>query len=251
MREQPSAIAEFHARDAEAGADVLCALTSETMGAALLPIGMAFRAAALTRRAVELAQEAARTSSKPTLIAGWIGNPRVRLSSNERVAEECSLHAARLLSDGCDLIIARSFGAPENAGPGFSRFSRLTALISGAATRLSTWVFAEINQPNATTDGESLQDLLAASSDAGAQALLLSVPHADTALAALAHLKPAESIRVGFLIAASNSPDLTAWEAGARSLARAGVRILGGGAGTSFEHVRALARAIAGELECE
>ncbi len=260
IREDPALIANLYARDAEAGADVLCALTAETMGPALLPIGMAFRAAALTRRALELAQDAARAASKPTLVAGIIGNAHVKLAATERVAEECSLHAARLLSDGCDLIVARSFGAAEGAAPGFERFSRLSALISGTSTRMPTWVLAELEQPSATVDGESIPALINAAEDAGAQALLLSVPSAELGLVALSHAKAARNMSLGVLLAApekvkpdapASSPEVQAWAKNAQELVRAGARIIGGGSGTSFEHIRALALVAAGELECE
>ncbi len=256
IREDPDIIAKLYAQNTAAGADVLCALTGETMGPALLPIGMAFRAAALTRRALELAQDAARAASKPTFVAGLIGNPDVRLASTERAAEECSLHAARLLSDGCDVIIARSFGAAEGASAGFERFSRLSALISGSSTRLPTWVLADLEQPSITTDGESIAGLASAACDAGAQALIFSVPSAEIGLAALAQIKTSRTLYLGVLVAASSggppSPnELQSWAKCVADLSSHGARIVGGGPGTSFEHIRTLALAVRGRLECE
>src|SRR6185436_975643 len=98
-----------------AGVDVLCALTGETMPRALHEYGMGFRSAALTGMAVELALEAAEQAPRPVLVAGVLGTSAVGPPAADRMVEEFDMHAARLMTAGCEVILARGFGRYQGA----------------------------------------------------------------------------------------------------------------------------------------
>jgi methionine synthase I (cobalamin-dependent) len=248
VRDEPAVITAIHAGDVAAGADVLLALTSDTMALALGHIGMAFRAAALTRCAVDLALDAARRASRPVAVAGVIGNPSVEVAALDRAEEEASLHAARLVSSGCDLIIARGLAAAAGSQADLSRLARRAAIKSAAATRLPTWALIELKHEERAASGEPIEEIVAEAMDAGAELVLLEVPSADVGLGAIRRIEAARPGTTTGVLAAARGDDaaaIEAWVKGGRALADAGARVLGGGAGAKADHVAALASALA------
>jgi 5-methyltetrahydrofolate--homocysteine methyltransferase len=245
VREQPSVLAALHEAEVTAGADVLVALTADTIPVALNHIGMAFRTAALTRGAVDLALDASKLGARPIAVAGVLGNAWVQIASAERAEDECSMHAVRLVTAGCDLIIARGFpGAP---GAGFERLSRRIAIVSAVATRVPTWALIEAGSAERGASGEPLDSLAAEVLDAGAELVLLDVPNVEVGVGALKRVEAVRlGVRAGVLLGASSSDPaaIEAWAQGAKALADAGARAIGGGAGTTPEHVAALANAL-------
>lgn len=248
VREEPAIVAKHYADDIVAGVDVLLALTSDTMPRALAHIGMAFRAAALTRTAVELALESAERSSSPVAVAGVLGNRWVEPMLPERIAEECAMHAARLAASGCQIIIARGFTRAGASPTHLARLARVTAIVSASTTHLPTWALAELDGPERTTDGESLGDYVSASVDSGAQVLLLEVSAPEVGLRAIERASAgAGSAKIGVLLAANEAASVEDWARGAKALADAGARVVGGGMGTTAGHVAALAHALHGK----
>lgn len=247
VREQPSAIAALHEAEVAAGSDVLVALTADTIPVALHHIGMAFRTAALTRGAVDLAIDASKQVERPIAVAGVLGNPWVAIASAERAEDECSMHAVRLVTAGCDLIIARGFSAASGSGSSFERQSRRIAIVSAVATRVPTWALIEAGSADRGASGEPLDGLAAEVLDAGAELVLLEVPNVEVGVGALRRVEAVRlGVKAGVLLAASSTDPaaIEAWAQGAKALADAGARAIGGGAGTTPEHVAALASAL-------
>jgi 5-methyltetrahydrofolate--homocysteine methyltransferase len=212
---------------------------------------MAFRAAALTRCAIDLALDAARRAPRSVGVAGVIGNPWATVAAIDRAEEECSLHAARLVADGCELIVARGLAAAEGAPQGLARASRRLAITSAAATNLPAWAWVPLDQEDRATSGEPLDEIVAESTEAGAQLILLEVPRVDVGLSALRRVEAARSgVLSGVLLAAQGEgPDAAlAWAEGGKALADAGARVLGAGAGATADHVAALAGVLSGGM---
>jgi 5-methyltetrahydrofolate--homocysteine methyltransferase len=248
VREQPSAIAALHEAEVVAGSDVLVALTADTIPVALHHIGMAFRTAALTRGAVDLAIDASKQVARPMAVAGVLGNAWVTIASTERAEDECSMHAVRLVTAGCDLIIARGFSA-GNGSPGssFERQSRRIAIVSAVATRVPTWAHIEASSADRGASGEPLETLAAEALDAGAEIVLIEVPNVEVGVGALRRVEAVRlGVRAGVLLGSTSTDpaSIEAWAQGARALSDAGARAIGGGAGTTPEHVAALANAL-------
>jgi 5-methyltetrahydrofolate--homocysteine methyltransferase len=242
LRERPDDVYAHHQVEVGCRADVLVALTGDTMPRSLAEVGMEHRSAQLTSRAVELALEAAAESPKPVAVAGVLGSEIVSPVAATRLHEELAEHSARLAAAGCELLIARGQG---------SRLNLMAAVVAGARTELPVWAVIE-RSSDATGDSRLFQSLR----DAGASVVLFEVPSVALALRELersrAAIEQAELV-LGVLLAASQSalpgfPDLetepTAWADHALDLDVAGARVIGGGAGTTEEHLDALARAL-------
>jgi 5-methyltetrahydrofolate--homocysteine methyltransferase len=244
LRENPAAAREHYHHDIAAGVDVLCCLTADTIPRALQQIGMAFRSAALTGCAVDLALDAAELAPRPLLVAGVLGNGLVAPAAEDRIGEELGTHAARLAAAGCELILARGFGLPPDApphhdDPALVRIARRAAVVSGAMTQLPTWAVIPIDATGFTIDGEAADECARRAADEGAQVVLFEIPTVDVGLAWLDRLLAAGSGRVGFSPAAGDLvPE--AWALDAKRLLDAGVRVIGGGAGTTQRHLAAL-----------
>jgi 5-methyltetrahydrofolate--homocysteine methyltransferase len=245
LREHPIAARDLHHHEILAGVDVLCCLTADTFPRALQQIGMPFRAAALTGAAVELAVEVADAAPRPVLIAGVLGNTDAPALPAERLADELAVHAMRLATAGCEVILARGWGSHEGE-------ARAAAIASGVATRLPTWASAAVDGAGFASDGAPADAVARAAFALGAEVIILEVPSVEVGLGwidRLLALSVVESGRVarsssrgrhvGFTLAAGTlSPD--AWADEARRLLEAGARVLGGGAGTTPRHLAAL-----------
>jgi 5-methyltetrahydrofolate--homocysteine methyltransferase len=260
-------VREHYHQDLLAGVDVLACLTADTLPRALQQIGMPFRSAALTGDAVELALDAAESAPRPLLVAGILGNTEVPypvLLPEDRVSEEMATHATRLAAAGCELIIARGFTAPpdpqhDHGGheAGFARLARRAAVVSGAMTQLPTWALVAVDASGRADDGTHVDELARRAFDEGAQVALFEIPSAEAGLACVDgllaicaasthHGGSGSGIRhLGFAPAAG-ALDPDTWAHEARRLIEAGVRVLGGGPGTTHRHLAALSGLLRG-----
>jgi 5-methyltetrahydrofolate--homocysteine methyltransferase len=245
LRERPGEVESHYRAEIESRVDVLCALTADTTPRALSEVGMEHRAAQLTGRAVELALEAALLDAKPIAVAGVLGSDMVSPMAADRLHEELTEHAARLSAAGCQLLIARGQG---------SRLGLMAAVVAAARTELPTWAVMECG-PDSTVEGDP-HELVASLAEAGASTLLFEVPHIETGLRQLERFMSAletHAMFPGVLLAASESAvrgfddplsDPEHWVERAIDLSVGGARVIGGGAGTTEAHTRALALAL-------
>ena len=173
-----------------------------------------------------------------------LGSDMVSPVAAARLHEELSEHSARLQAAGCELLIARGQG---------SRLNLMAAVVAATRTELPTWAVVErTGEPQTGSD----RNLFRALRDAGASAVLFEVSSVDLGVRELASTKEAleeAELPVGILLAASQSalpgfPDEVSlpeqWADHALDLDIAGARVIGGGAGTTEAHLRALARAL-------
>ncbi len=147
------------------------------------------------------------------------------------------MHAARLAAAGCEIILACS------QGPFASRLGRMSAIISASTLRLPTWALVEV-RAGLTSDGEDLAECAKSAVDSGAQVILFDVANEEDAtdaidqvVAVLGEAKP------GVLLAdGAGARGLV--RAGEAARARGGAHVVGGGPGTTTEHLAALARSL-------
>jgi methionine synthase I (cobalamin-dependent) len=257
IREAPQTVAEFHAQEVLASIDVIRSFTSSTTSRALAPIGMAFRAAALTGTAVELATEAAIAATRRVAVAGILGHTAAA-PMTDRIAEDYAIHAARLAAAGCEILVACGFEPAQAASvaPALARLARRAAVVSASTTQLATWSLVELDGSGRTPDGESFEEVARAAFDSGADAVLFEVATVDLGLNVLRRLEGiSHDPQVGLLLGAhpaeAGAPDrspsaesVDGWAESAMRLIDAGARMLGGGAGTTLMHVGALAKSL-------
>jgi methionine synthase I (cobalamin-dependent) len=243
LRSRPKEVLAHHREEVACRADLLVALTADTTPRALAEVGMEHRSAQLTSRAVELALEAAEDSPKPIAVAGVLGSDQVSPIAANRLHEELIEHCERLAVAGCELVIARGQG---------SRLNLMAAVVAAARTELMTWAVVETRDREFALDSELFEALR----EAGASAVLFELASVARGLAELARVKDAledAGLAPGVLLAASESamPGFAdrslapeTWADHALDLDFAGARVIGGGAGTTEEHLRALAGAL-------
>ncbi|MCC6555414.1 MAG: homocysteine S-methyltransferase family protein [Polyangiaceae bacterium] len=251
LRESPADAQAVYEAEVEAGVDVLFALTAGTAPRSLAPIGMAFRAAALTGAAVDLALEASAAVSRRVAVAGVLGGfgSAAPTGDTDRLAEDYAIHATRLAAAGCEILVASGFPAALEATlpPGVARLARRAAVVSASATQLATWALFHVEGAGRTPDGEAIEDAVRAALDGGADTILIEAPSVELALTALARLdQPRDDGQVGVLLCAGHGEEggQDAWVTSARRLFEAGARILGGGAGSTVAHLAALAKSL-------
>ncbi|HVR21580.1 MAG TPA: homocysteine S-methyltransferase family protein [Polyangiaceae bacterium] len=243
LRSRPSEVLEHHRVEVACRADVLVALTADTTPRSLAEVGMEHRSAQLTARAVELALQAAEESPKPVAVAGVLGSDQVSPVAANRLHEELIEHSERLAVAGCEMLIARGQG---------SRVNLMAAVVAAARTELMTWAVMETRDDNLLLDRQLFESLF----EAGATTVLFELPSVSRGLTELARAKAVLQelgLASGVLLAASESavpgfadPTLApeAWADHALDLDSAGARVIGGGAGTTEEHLHALAVAL-------
>jgi methionine synthase I (cobalamin-dependent) len=245
LRERPAEVLAHYRVEVECRADIIAALTGDTTPRALAEVGMEHRSAQLTSIAVELALNAVEDSPKPVAVGGVLGSDIVSPVAATRLHEELTEHSARLAAAGCELLITRGQG---------SRLNLMAAVVAAARTELMTWAVVERYGDDAKPgDDRALFDAL---KDAGASAVLFEVPSVALGLKELARARDALAeceLFPGVLLAASETalpgfPDLggspDTWADHALDLDLAGARVIGGGAGTTEQHLHALARAL-------
>ncbi len=247
LRERSGEVMAHYRAEIQSRVDVLSALTADTTPRALAEVGMEHRSAQLTRRAVELALEAASENDKPVAVAGVLGSDMVSPVAADRLHEEFTEHAARLAAAGCELIIARGQG---------SRLGLMAAVVAASRTELPTWAVLECASNEELTSGGNAVDLAEALAGAGASAVLFEVAHVNLGLACLERFRAAfelHGIAPGILLAGSETsvrgfndetsqPEL--WVERAVDLSLGGARAIGGGAGTTEAHTHSLALAL-------
>lgn len=251
VREHPQVVTEYYGHEIAAGVDVLLALTDETMPRALAQIGMAFRSAALTGTAIELAVDAVSRAKRPVAVAGLLGSRWIAPVLPERMTEEYAMHATRLSTSGCAIILARGV-SPEvfQHGPELAHVSRMSAIVSACATQLPTWAILESTDGERLVDGASTEDATRGAVEAGVHAVLFDVP---TEVAGRVAIQAAlrAGVRAGVLLAARANArhgvpamDLSVdpWVAACQRLVDDGASIIGGGAGTTLVHLSGLSR---------
>jgi 5-methyltetrahydrofolate--homocysteine methyltransferase len=218
----------------------------------LAQIGMAFRAAALTGCAVDLALDAAEAASRPVIVAGVLGTSSIAPTTIDRMTEELAIHATRLAAAGCELILARGFASTPSKRQ-LAKVARRAAIISASATQIPTWALLDVDDTGFTPEGESAEDVAFAAAEAGAQLLLFEVPSVAAGLATLERACTAvPSSPIGVVVSAITGgseealelPD--AWAVSAKRLLEAGARVIGGGLGTTSRHAAALANLVRG-----
>ncbi|HET9932124.1 MAG TPA: homocysteine S-methyltransferase family protein [Polyangiaceae bacterium] len=246
LREQPREVLSHHLAEVASRVDVLSALTVDTTPRALAEVGMQHRSAQLTGRALDLALEAASDAMRAVAVAGVLGSDMVGPIAADRLQEELAEHASRLKVSGAELIIARGQG---------SRMSLMAAVSTAVELELPTWAVLECSG-DSELESSSLGEFFESLRDAGTSAVLLEVPSVRVGLAELERSRPALDalgLVAGVLLAASDKavrgfPDPTSepeqWAEHAIDLSLAGARVLGGGAGTTESHTRALALAL-------
>jgi len=235
LHREPQAVAMHHQAELSCNVDILSALTADTTPRALAEAGMEHRAARLTGIALELISELTATWSRPVGTAGVLGSELVSATQRGRFEDETLEHAARIAAGGADLMIIRGMG---------SRLDLVFA-VAAAANHGSAW--AVVDRYMATD--EELPRLALSLTDAGAEAVLLEVDSAEEGLRRLRLLEGlASDVIPGTLLAAAPdalrgfpSPLFSSWVDRAVELTQSGARIVGGGAGTTEDHTRALA----------
>ncbi len=239
LRSNEAAIEAMYRAEADGGADVLVSATADTTTRALLCIGMGFRAAALTSRAVDLAFDVVGESSRPRLVAGVLGSTVPPADEDERVAEELTLHAARLSTAGCQVILART-GAPVE-DPVRRAWVWSAAVASGAATGRSTWAVVPVESPTQVAAWAEI------AAHEGARAVIFEAADVASLVQALTEVtRGGCRLPLGaFLAGATVDPD-SHDVAAVSKLLDAGARIVGGGAGSTARATEALARALRG-----
>lgn len=235
VRERPAEVLRHYEREVAAGVEVVCALTSETMPRALALAGMAFRSAALTGSAIEMAMEATAHAGRPVAVAGVLGGRIGAPLPSDRVSEESAMHAARLAAAGCEIILACS------VGPFASKLGRISSIISASTLRLPTWALVEARDGR-TGDGEDLAECAKSAVDSGAQVMLFEVDTESEAIDAMDRVSGALGEAKPGILLADPAGDPEAWAVAAKRLAAFGAHVLGGGAGTTTEHLSTLAQ---------
>jgi 5-methyltetrahydrofolate--homocysteine methyltransferase len=247
LRERPNEVLAHYRAEVQSRVDVLSALTADTTPRALAEVGMEHRSAQLTRRAVELALEAAAESQSPVAVAGLLGSDMVSPVAADRMHDEFTEHAARLAAAGCELLLARGQG---------SRLGLMAAVVAAARTELPTWAVLEFASGDELTSTGTAVDLVGALAEAGASVILFEVATVDLGLAYLLRFRPAfelHGIAPGVLLAGSEtsvrgfhdeSSNPERWVARAVDLSLGGARAIGGGAGTTEAHTHRLAEAL-------
>jgi len=235
LHREPHVVSAHHHAELSCNVDILSALTADTSPRALAEAGMEHRSARLTGIALELISDLAASWPKPVGVAGVLGSELVNATQRGRFEDETLEHAARIAAGGADLMIIRGMG---------SRLDLVFA-VAAAAAYGSTW--AVVDRYMATD--EELAKLALSLADAGAEAVLLEVDSAEEGLRRLQRLAGlGPSVVPGTLLAAAPdalrgfpSPLYSSWVDRAVELTQSGARIVGGGAGTTEDHTRALA----------
>lgn len=239
LRQSPGAVRDHHVTEASRRVDILSALTADTTPRALSEVGMEHRSAMLTGQAIDLALEAAEVAPRPVAVAGVLGSDLVTAIDRRRFESETREHALRISVAGPELLVVRGMGTT----------AELTFAVGAASeVNLPTWAVVDLEM---SAEGR-IEELLAALSDAGAEAVLFEVASIEQGLERVRRvLDSGVDVAPGVLVAASVDAlrgfpaSLRAgWVNRSLELVEAGARVVGGGAGTTQAHTQALTAAI-------
>ncbi|HSC87514.1 MAG TPA: homocysteine S-methyltransferase family protein [Polyangiaceae bacterium] len=236
LHKSPELIRAHHQAELASRVDVLSALTADTAPRALSEAGMEHRAARLTGLALELVSDVVQYGEKPVAIAGVLGSDQLTATSRGRFEDETEEHARRIAVGGAELLIVRGMG---------SRLDLVFGVAAAAGQDLPSWAVVDLH----LVGDDELVELSESLADAGAEAILFEVASIDDGLRRLRMLEDlGRSVVLGTLLAAAPdalrgfpSPLYSSWVDRAVELTDAGARIVGGGAGTTEDHTRALA----------
>lgn len=235
LHKQADKVREHHLAELACRVDVISALTADTTPRALSESGMEHRSARLTGKAVDLVITVVEEATRPVAVAGVLGSDQVTATQRGRFEEETKQHAERIAVAGAELMIVRGLG---------SRLELIFAVAAAAEQNTPTW--AVLDDDLCETD---LVGMIESLTDAGAEAVLFEVSSVDEGLEKLGRLEALGSRLVpGALLSAAPdatrgfpSPLISSWVDRVVELTDAGARIVGGGAGTTEAHTRALA----------
>jgi homocysteine S-methyltransferase len=261
---RPAVVAEIHREYARAGADIIEANTFGANAFKLAEHRLHDQVAAINRRGVEIARDAARAIRPGALIAGSVGPLGRQLAPLGSVKPE-EAHAAfaeqiRALAEaGADLIILETFSdiaeieqalraakavcaLPVVAQMTFTRDDRtlLGSAPADVAARLREWG-ADVIGANCSTGPRRMLDVVSAMRDALAKETgRADRPSSMPLLSAMPNAGFPEMR--GERVMYPATPDY--FGDYARRFLDAGVRLVGGCCGTTPDHTRAMRRAI-------
>lgn len=230
---EPARVREHHLAELSCRVDVLSALTSDTTPRALAESGMEHRSARLTGKALDLVRQLAEESVRPVAVAGVLGSDQVSATLQGRFEEEAREHVARIAHAGAEIVIVRGMG---------SRLDLVFSVAEATKHDIPTW--AVVDHYIEGDFAELVESLV----DTGAEAILFEISSVDDGLEKLRRIEEmGAAIIPGALLSAAPdalrgfpSPLFSSWVDRVVELTDAGARIVGGGAGTTEAHTRAL-----------
>jgi S-methylmethionine-dependent homocysteine/selenocysteine methylase len=247
--EQPEIVEAIHADYAAAGVEILTANTFRTQRRALARGGLGDRAEAATRRAVELARQAAARAPDPVFVVGS-APPLEDCYRPDLVPDEASLarehaeHADNLAAAGVDAVWVETMNSLREAR---------AALRAARATDLPVVVGFVCWEGAQLLSGELLADAATAVAAEGADAVVVNcLPPSNVAacLAVLARtpLPFGAYANLGEPGAAARSEECSpqGFAEHVAAWCEAGARVVGGCCGTTPAHLRAAARRLTG-----
>jgi len=227
----PDTVLAIHRENVDAGADVLTANTFRTQARTV-----GERAGELTRRAVELAREAARGASRPVFVAGALApladcyRPDL-VPADAELGREHREHAENLAASGADLLLVETMNSIREI---------VAAGAAALATGLPVVVSAVTNGRGSLLSGESLE----AAGDAvrtlapAAFGVNCAEPAGISREVARVGASGLPIVAYGNVLSTREDPD--SYARAAAGWVEAGAAIVGGCCGTTPEHTRAL-----------
>lgn len=251
LLEAPQAVATIHAAEVAAGADILTANTFRTHRRTLAKEGLGQRAEELTRKAVDLAREAAKGAERRVFVVGSLApledcyRPDL-VPEEEALEREHSNQARSLAAAGVDGILLETQNTTRELA---------AAARAAKATGLPVIVSMITDGQGHLLSGETIEEAVAAVTSAAPDVLSINcVPArrlggdlrrlADAAasmpLGAYGNLGPPVAEGDSLLFSEEVSPG--DYAALAREWIEMGARIVGGCCGTNAAHTGALRR---------
>jgi S-methylmethionine-dependent homocysteine/selenocysteine methylase len=253
LLEDPALVEQIHRDYVDAGAEILTANTFRTQARTLARAGLAHRARELTALAVALARRAG-PERRP-----WVAGSMAPLEDcfrpdlvpdDDALAHEHREHALALRDAGVDLLLVETMNTAREAA---------AAARAARETGLPLWTSFTCDGSGRLPSGEPLDAALAAVAPWSPELVgvnCLSPSAADSLLPALAATGRPFAVYANLGAPAPDGSWHRCGREGPGSFAAhalrwvaAGARAVGGCCGTTPDHVRAIARALAGESE--
>jgi homocysteine S-methyltransferase len=248
----PALVRDLHSAYLAAGADIVQTNTFDANRLRLADAGRAANVAEVNRAGARLAREAVARAGRPGLVAGSIGPARghaltARACRSERVAALREKVAA--LADLVDLLVLETFGG----------LAILMEAVEIAKDGADVPIVAQLTfgEDGRTLRGEDPAEAAEVVAGLGAAALganctvgptvlqdVITELAMETDLPIAVQPNAGPPRRLGRVLPYANNPDYFA--AAAVELVARGAGIVGGCCGTTPEHIRAVARAVAG-----